>query len=705
MDRYTLIITEKPDAANRIAIALDEKGVPKKVQRNGVPYYEAYNNGKLVVVPALGHLYTIASKYKSCRTYPIFEYEWVPLHLAQPKAARIRTWLNIITKLAQNAEIFVDACDFDIEGSIIGYSILKYACGEKEKIAKRMKYSTLTIEELQASFNNLLPTLDFALIEAGLTRHETDWLFGINLSRALTQAAKASSGKYTTLSTGRVQGPTLKFLQVREQAIQCFVPTPYWTLTAKIKINHSIIEVEYEKTLETYSEATTLLNNCKVKEALINNIETKENLLNPPFPFDLTSLQSEAYRLFRLTPIRTSKILQRLYLAALISYPRTSSQKLPLSIGYKTILNKLAKKAIYKKQANQLLSQSTLKPNEGKKIDPAHPAIYPTGNLPEKSLTSMEQNILDLVIKRFFAVFSEPAVLQNTTVVVGINGEKFAFSTSRTLVEGWLRFYQPYFPLKNEKCPMLCEGQKVVVHQVTLNSLSTKPPSRYNPRTLLIKMEKECIGTKATRATTIQTLFERNYLKGTDNLVISDLGFEVAEVLSKYCPNVVSSEMTRNLEQEMEDIIKGKQTKAFVLKRSVESLENITTELKKQEKTIGANLKLVLQKVRIDEKTICVCPKCRTGKLVIVRSKKSGKRFVGCTNYFKNKCNISYPLPQTGIVKPLKSACKSCGAPIVRIYFKQKKTWQLCLNPQCISKVKDSPSQATDKTYGGDQNN
>ncbi len=132
--------------------------------------------------------------------------------MAERGASKIRVWLKVIAKLAGDAGDFVDACDFDIEGSIIGYCILKYACGSKEENAKRMKYSTLTKEELQESYAHLLPHLDFALVEAGLTRHEVDWLYGINLSRALTTAAKNCSGQYATISTGRVQGPTLKFL-------------------------------------------------------------------------------------------------------------------------------------------------------------------------------------------------------------------------------------------------------------------------------------------------------------------------------------------------------------------------------------------------------------------------------------------------------------------------------------------------------------
>ena len=197
----------------------------------------------------MGHLYTITSKQKGY-SYPVFDYQWVPRYQAERGASHIRTWLKVIAQLAQDAENFVDACDFDIEGSIIGYTILKYACGGKEKAAKRMKYSTLTKEELQESYSQLLPTLDFSLIEAGLTRHEVDWLYGINLSRALTQAAKNSSGQYATLSTGRVQGPTLRFLETREKTINSFVPTPYWTIAAKISIDQTSLKLNTKKPLK-----------------------------------------------------------------------------------------------------------------------------------------------------------------------------------------------------------------------------------------------------------------------------------------------------------------------------------------------------------------------------------------------------------------------------------------------------------------------
>ena len=685
MGKYTLIITEKPDAANRVAMALNLNGKPKRLSENGVPYFSA-NNDEIIVAPALGHLYTVASLRKGEWDYPVFDYRWVPRYLAERGASRVRVWLKVISKLAENAETFIDACDYDIEGSIIGYCILKYACGNKEKTAKRMKYSTLTKEELQESYNHLLPNLDFSQIEAGLARHEVDWLYGINLSRALTKAAKSYSGQYATLSTGRVQGPTLKFLEIREKTIRSFVPTPYWSISAKINVNGSIFEVAYEKNvIENKQEAEIIRDSCKKKDAEITKITLKEFEQNPPVPFDLGALQSESYRLFKYTPMRTSNIAQHLYINALISYPRTSSQKLPPSIGYQKILKNLSKAASYQKLAFKLLAQPFLKPNEGKRIDPAHPAIYPTGNLPEKLLDAAERNVYDLIVKRFLAVFGEPAIKQSVNVTVNINDYFFIYSGARTLSEGWMEYYKPYVHLTDVSLPPLNEGQKVQVKKITLKDYFTKPLPRYNPRSLLMKMEKEELGTKATRASTIQTLYDRKYLQGRESMVVTELGFEVIEVLRKYCPTVVSSKMTKMLEQKMDQIYQGQVTKEAVVKEAVEILKPVTLELKEKEAVIGASLSQAIQKLRLDERTIGKCPKCQSGKLVVLRSKKTGKRFVGCTNYFEHKCDAAYPLPQKGVIKT-SGVCKICGCPTIRVFIGSRTPWFLCLNLKCPSK-------------------
>jgi DNA topoisomerase I len=686
LDKYTLVVTEKPDAATRIAAALDAEGKPKRMLENGVPYYEAHRGEKIVVVPALGHLYTVSAESKG-RKYPVFDYKWVPRYQAEKKASRIRVWLKTITNLAKDADSFIDACDYDIEGSIIGYSILKYACGGKENAAKRMKYSTLTAEELEKSYASLLPHLDFALIEAGLARHEVDWLYGINLSRALTEAAKNASKQYATLSTGRVQGPTLKFLALRERNIACFVPTPYWTIKAKVKIGDGKFDAEHENgVFEIKAEADAVVKRCKTKTGEVKQVEKRQFRQPPPFPFDLGSLQAEAYRLFGSTPMRTLTVAQRLYLDALISYPRTSSQKLPPEIGYEKILQNLAKNREYIRLAGELLSKPVLKPTEGKKTDSAHPAIFPTGKRPAKPLVGTERNIYDLVVRRFLAVFGEPALRQNAKVALNLNDEKFLLNGTQTLEEGWRHFYEPLGRLRDNPLPLVKDGDKVAVQKIVLEDKFTKPPLRYNPSSLLRKMERGNIGTKATRAGILQTLYDRKYIRD-EKIAVTDLGLEVVDLLRKYCPSVVSVEFTRQLEEKMEGIQRGSETKSAVISEAVEILKPMLASLQENEKIVGEKLSHAVQGMKLEERVVGMCPTCQGGKLIIQYSKKSGKRFVGCTNYFNGTCKKAYPLPQRGLVKPTGKKCRQCEVPTFYVMLKGKHRWSLCVNPKCPSKT------------------
>jgi DNA topoisomerase-1 len=686
LERNTLIIAEKPDAAQRIASALDVMKKPKKMKRNGVPYYVAKRDRDIIVVPALGHLYTVASESGGRNFYPVFNFKWVPRYVAEKGEERIHVWIRTITDLAKDADMFIDACDYDIEGSIIGYCILKYACDNKENVSKRMKYSTLTVEELEKSYAAPLPQLDFALIDAGRARHEVDWLYGINLSRALTIAARDWSGRYATLSTGRVQGPVLKFLVAREKSIRSFVPTPYWEIKAQLEIDQQVFEAEYEKeTIETKKEADAILNACVGKDGQVERIDIKQFQQSPPLPFDLGALQAEAYSLFGYTPRRTSNIAQRLYLDALISYPRTSSQKLPSAINYKAILKNLNRIQGYKKLTAELLAKPKLKPIEGKKEDPAHPAIYPTGNLPERVLDVSEKNMWDLIVRRFMAVFGEPAVRQSMKVCINVNEYRFHLRGRRTIVDGWLRFYEPYVRSPEVLLPPIKEEQGITIRKVILEDKFTTPPPRYNPSSLLKKMEKAEIGTKATRADIIQTLYDRKYVRN-ESMTVTDLGFEVVEILKRYCPKVVSIRLTKELEGKMNKIHEGNEKREDVLVGAVEILKPMLEKLKEKEKIVGEQLSNAIRTARLEERIVGACPICKTGKLMTLYSRKTGKRFVGCTNYFQGLCNAAFPLPQRGTVRPLRKNCRRCGWPIVQVRMNGKRPWTLCFNSDCPSK-------------------
>jgi DNA topoisomerase-1 len=685
---YTLIVTEKPDAASRIAQALDAKHEPRKTMINRVSYYIANRDRQIVIVPAIGHLYTVAAEGKGRSQYPIFTFQWQPRYLAERNAKHTRRWVESFEKLSRGADTFVDACDYDVEGSLIGYTILRYACGEKETIAKRMKYSTLTVDELEKAYETLLPHLDFRLIEAGRARHEVDWLFGINLTRALTVALKNHGGQYMTLSTGRVQGPTLRFLGSREKSIRTFVPTPYWTIRAQVKIDECAFEVLHEREkIESKLEAEAILHACKGKDGTVDNVDVRQFQQAPPMPFDLGTLQSEAYSVFGYSPKGTADTAQHLYLETLISYPRTSSQKLPPAIGYEAILGKLHKVQEYRNLSAELLAKATLIPREGRKDDPAHPAIYPTGEIPTRELSDSERKIRDLIIRRFMAAFAEPATRQSIRVSINVNGNHFYLRGMRVLEEGWLRFYGPYARSAEVLLPPIKEGQGVHVRRIVLEDKFTTPHPRYNPRSLLNRMERAEIGTKATRADIIQTLYDRKYVKN-ERMTVTELGFEILGILKEYCPAVVSIKLTRQLEEKMSRIQAKSENREKILGDVIEALTPIMENMKEKEAAIGEQLSEVVRKSRLEERIIGPCPTCHTGQLVAIRSKKTGKRFVGCTNYFRGSCKTSFPLPQMGSIRSPGRMCNACGWPTVQVRMKGRRPWTLCFNPQCRLKAR-----------------
>lgn len=684
---YTLILSEKKEAAERIAKALDDDGKPKQRAEHGVPYFEATQKDRQIfVVPAIGHLYNVAPERGGRFYYPVFNVLWKPASSAS-KDTRIRNWIEAIFTLSKGASDFISGTDYDIEGEVIGYTILKYACGNKEGHAKRMTFSTLTTTELRKAFNKLSPNIDFKLAEAGETRHVVDFLWGVNLSRALTLAAKNWSKRYAVLSTGRVQAPTLRFLADREKEIQSFVPTPYWEIHAKVKIGGRLYDIEYEEArLDKEDEAKKVVDECSGREGIVEDVETRIFRQSPPIPFDIGTLQAEAYKLFGYTPKRTLTIAERLYLDALISYPRTSSQKIPPQINCREILSSLQRSREYAALAAELLEKRDLKPNEGNRDDPAHPAVYPTGNLPEKSLDPSQWRIFDLIVKRFMAVFGSPAVKEGMKITIKVGEHAFYLHGRRIIDEGWLKYYEPYAQADEVILPPLEKGQRLALTEVACEENYTSPPSRYNPASLLKLMDDEHLGTKATRAEIIDTLYQRDYIKD-ERMTVTELGFNVIETLEEYSPGIVSVEFTRDLEDKMEQIERGSGRKEDVLKDAVHRLRTILGDLKSREEAIGEELSDAVKRAHLEDLIVGTCPVCKTGNLLILHSKKTGKRFIGCSNFVKGLCKTSFPLPQLPyMVKPLKKTCKLCQWPMVIVRSGRRRPWNLCLNPDCPTK-------------------
>ena len=664
----TLIVTEKPDAALHVAEALGQ-GTPKKIYIDGVPLFEVHLQGeRILVCSALGHLYGVAAKTTSGQaTYPVWDFAWKPMHLVERGRIRQEKWIRAIAKASKQADRFVNACDFDVEGSLIGYTILKFACNGADRNAHRMKFSTLTETELQNAYLHPLPHLDFQLAFAGMCRHEVDWLFGINLSRALTQSAYRASGRYSTLSTGRVQGPTLRFVVEREEEIESFVPHPYWVLHVTVDIDGELYPAEYEvEKLQNKSTAEAIVHECAGQNGSVEKLDSNRYEISPPDPFDLSALQSESYRHLGLAPRASLELAERLYLDQLISYPRTSSEKLPASIGYARILKGLGQIENYRTETQALLGSESLGPKQGRKDDPAHPAVYPTGAIPKRKLEAREQSIFDLIVRRFLACFGKAVVRQSDKATILVNGHRFFLRGSRLIDRGWTAFYAPYAKFEDSTLPPLHVGQEVIIQEIKVEQKLTQPPPRYNPSSLLRRMEETQIGTKATRADIIETLYRRGYAKD-ERITATPLGHRIIEVLTKFCPKVIDVAFTRELEGRLEEIERGSQTKERVVEETVSYLEPIVESIKSNEKELGEELADLIAEMREEATSLSTpCPQCRS-RIRIVKNPHTRKRFIGCSGKWKYGCNFTLPLPQAGTVTLLQRLCPECGFQLIRV--------------------------------------
>ena len=676
-----LIITEKPKSAQKIAEALADKKITKQ-SLQGVPYYEIEHKGKKIIVGcAVGHVFGLAEKNAKGWKYPVFDIEWKPAYETNKESSHTKKYIAVLKKLSAKADSYTISTDFDTEGEVIGWNVLRFVC--KQKDAGRMKFSTLTKPDLISSYENKSPHLDWGQAIAGETRHMLDWYYGINLSRALTSSIK-SAGMFKILSSGRVQGPALKIIVEREKDIMAFKPEPFWQIELLGEVLKGKLTAWHEKDkFWKKEEAEIVLERVKGKDGVAKEVKRAEFRQMPPNPFDLTSLQTEAYKCFGTSPKATLDIAQELYTSGWISYPRTSSQQLPTAIGFKSILSQLSKQPEYGKLCKILLAKNDLKPNDGKKTDPAHPAIFPTGIAPKK-LDKRSQNIYDLIVKRFLATFAEPAIRENQTIKIDINGEIFVATGILTKYKGWHLFYEPYARFKEEELLEVRQGEDVKNKKITMHEKETQPPKRYTEASLIKELERKNLGTKATRSDIVETLFRRGYVDGKA-ITATDLGIKTVETLEKYIPKILDEELTRHFEDEMEEVREKKKQEDAVLEEAREVLTKILTEFKEKEKDIGKGLISANKESEEKANTVGKCPNCETGNLTIKRG-KFGK-FIACSNY--PDCKTTFNLPKSGLVKVTENLCKECGHPVILIIRKAKKPQEVCINSECPSKKVD----------------
>ncbi|MEK6934243.1 MAG: DNA topoisomerase I, partial [Nanoarchaeota archaeon] len=598
-----LIICEKPSAAKKVAESLAEGKITKKIIEK-VNYYEiTRNKKKIVVASAVGHLFGLKAKDKSWK-YPDFSYEWAPAYEVSKSADFTKKYLDVLKILVKESNEFINSCDLDIEGETIFNLILEKVI--KKKDAKRMKFSTMTKEDLVQAYEKVAPHIEHNLATAGRIRHSLDWLWGINLSRALMHSIK-KAGSFKIMSIGRVQGPTLALLTQRELEIKKFKPEPFWEielLTDKLNAWHKKGKFTDKKEVEE------ILKKTKGKPAIVKSIKKISKIIKPPTPFDLTSLQVEAYRHLDYTPKQTLQIAQKLYIAGYISYPRTSSQKLPTSLGFPKIIGKLGKQSKFSKLVKLL--PKNLKPNEGGKTDPAHPAIFVTGEIGK--LNPRDSKLYDLIAHRFLATFGTDAKRETSTGEIDVNKEIFTASRTKTLEPGWFILYGRFAKYSEEEFPNLKEQQELNVKNINPHEKETQPPKRYSQASIIKELEKKSLGTKATRSQILDTLYQRNYIQ-EKSIEVTDFGIKTIQTLKKYVSEILDEKLTRHFENELEDIRSAKKKPDLVIDKAQEVLKKILKEFEKNELKIGKELVEANRETRIQDSLIGKCPNCEKGLL------------------------------------------------------------------------------------------
>ncbi|MDD3263310.1 MAG: DNA topoisomerase [Candidatus Nanoarchaeia archaeon] len=703
-----LIICEKPSQANKIALALATQG-STKLSNGKAPYYKIKRDNKeIIVASGVGHLFTLTSKNKNSFEYPLYDVEWAPTCEVNKGADYAKPYLKLFQSLKKEVDEFTIATDYDVEGEVIGYNILKHIFNTD--IAQRMKFSTLTKPDVVKAYENKLKTIDYGQAYAGMTRHVLDWYYGINFSRALTLAMKNATNSFKLLSMGRVQGPSLKIIVDREKEILDFKPETYYEVeieatkdqtnynfqivdkrdkekkkTKKKKNDSESTEEDFVETSKSNlivfkykdkldeKQSQEILDKVKDKKTIkVSEVNKKDSKVNPPFPFNLTDFQTESHRLFRYDPKKTLDIAEKLYLGGFISYPRTSSQKLPKTLGLKNIIQKISELQNYKKFANYLLENNRINPNEGPKDDEAHPAIYPTGNIPN-SLSKEEQNLFDLVVKRFLACFYEAATRESQAIIGIVNDVSFQANASRIKEKKWLEVYPISFT--DMTLYEVKENEILNIENLFGYIKETQPPSRYTSASLLKELEKRNLGTKATRADIIETLFKREYVEGK-SLTATKLGIKLTETMEIYCEEIVKEDLTRHFEEEMEDIRKDKKTSQDVIDEAKIVLDKMFKSFKEKEEEIGKSLESANRKHVEQKNNFGECPKC---KAPFELKKGPYGFFVAC-----NSCGLKVSLPKAKVFKYVK-ACEKCGYPIVKITNGKNKN-EVCINKDCSGK-------------------
>ena len=664
-----LIISEKANAAKKVAQFLAE-GTAKDGKHRSIPHHAfKWGGEECVSVGLKGHVLN--------PEYPEEYSNWQKVEPSSLIDAEIRKSVSekgvaeAVRALSKKADKIVIATDFDREGELIGVEALSLAFEANPKLVdhvERARFSALTKGEVTRAFDELVE-VSRDLAAAGEARQDIDLIWGATLTRWVSRATKRYGSAF--LSVGRVQSPTLVLIAERERERRAFISEPYWEIEANLKNGEPFVARHAYGRFREEDAAQTAYENL-TETARVTEVKEKSATRPAPIPFNTTGFLAAAANI-GISPSRAARLAEDLYTDGYISYPRTDNTVYPGSLDLREVLGQLKRVEEVGPYAEKLLSAGKLSPTRGKKETTDHPPIYPTGRATKGALRDDQWKIYQLVVRRFLATLSAPAKSLRTTVRLESGGEPLISGGTVVTQEGWLAVY-PYGRKPDEEMPSLSEGQEVKVEAKNLLAKETQPPGRYGQGRLIRLMEDLGLGTKATRPSIIQNLYDRGYVHD-DPLVPTETGIAVAQALKDFASEIATHEMTAELERSMDEISEGKTSKDAVVDESRDVLRRVYEHLESSQEEFAD---IVWGGIREDS-VLGPCKKCGRN-LTIRRARKSGKRFAGCEGY--PECDQTYSLPPRGEIIPLGTLCEACGSPEIKVVG-GRRPWITCIDMSC----------------------
>src|SRR6478609_206614 len=696
-----LIVTEKNNSAKKIAEALSggSNGADKTFK---VPFYTwtDENGNEQMTIGLKGHVLGPAfpegySNWQKTDLHDLIDAELI-------KEPTDKNVVKAIRKVAKEADELVIATDFDREGELIGLEALEEMLDANPQLGsregtedgtlkiKRARYSALTKEEIEEAFGNL-DELSYPLANAGAARQDIDLLWGATLTRAVSLSTRRFGSNF--LSVGRVQSPTLGLIVEREMERRAHVAKPFWEVFARFEHPdggfeaHHSVDKFWEK-----AEADAALAGTS-SPGTVKSVTARKNTRKPPTPYNTTAFSTDASSRLGITPASAMRIAEDLYMDGFISYPRTDNTVYPSSLPVRELISSLVRVKEFSAAAG-LLDQAELKPTRGKKETTDHPPIYPTQAIHPGALDGSKKRVYELVVRRFLATFSPPMITESTRADIEAGDQTYFVRGSVVVDPGYAAIYT-YARSADEEIPKLVEGQALQLEgDPWVLDKETQPPSRISQAKLIEMMEERGLGTKATRADIIQKLFDRGYVYSNPPIP-TETGIALYEGFKNFVPAMATPEMTAQLESEMDQIAAGEMTKDGVVGDSRELLHKTWTEIDASREDLAK----VVWKGMDEDRILGPCKVCEEAgrkkedgsphMLRVIRAKKSGKRFVGCSGWTLDdpeSCDQTFPLPQRGDVFKLEERCSVCGeTPRLKVVPFRGRSWNLCLNDDCES--------------------